>query len=189
MAYHPEIIFAEVPRLETSRLVLREIQAEDAEGLFSVYRDAAVGQYNRWKIMEDVEEAREKIALFRQHFEEGKRVRWGLVRKEDDVVIGDVAFVSFDARADLAEIGFNLARNHWRKGFMREAVEAVLQHGFTMYGLNRVQAQVVAANIGSTGLLKRMGFVKEGLLREGGNIRGEYVDLEIWGLLAKEFGR
>ena len=187
MAFDPAFIFAAVPVITTERLRLRELLPSDAPALFKIYSNATVGRFNRWKIMTEEAEAVAKIAWFREHFEEKKRVRWGLEWQESGEIVGDVVLLNFDERANSAEIGFNLGEAQWRKGLMREAVSAVLAHGFAHYDLHRVQALVVSENTASTGLLQRLGFQKEGYLREAGRIRGTYVDLEVWGLLAREW--
>lgn len=185
--FDPAKLFVTHPVLRTARLELREMVSTDAEGLFDVYGDAFVGRFNRWTALENVQGAAEKIAVFRQHFKERKRIRWGITPRETGRVIGDVAVVSFDHRAHRAELGFNLAQAHWRKGIMGEAVRAVIRHGFHEWGLNRFEAIVLPENAPCVALLQKLGFQRDGRIREGGKIDGKFVDVELWGLLRSEF--
>jgi ribosomal-protein-alanine N-acetyltransferase len=65
-----------------------------------------------------------------------------------------------------AEIGYDLEKASWKQGIMTEALRAMLQYGFGQMGLNRVEALVYVENEASIHLLERLGFQKEGLLRQ-----------------------
>lgn len=58
---------------------------------------------------------------------------------------------------DEAEIGWRVARRHWRQGFATEAAEALLRHGFETVGLRRVWADTMAVNAGSRGVMRKLG--------------------------------
>ena len=179
--------FSAFPLLETERLRLREFRESDAEGVFQVYGNPEVGRFNRWEVLQNQAEAVEKIRLFRRQYAEGLRLRWAIAVKDSDEVIGDIAFVMFDPRLAQGEMGFNLGAAHWGKGLMREAAEAVLGFGFGKMEMLRVSAIVLAENLPCLGLLKRLGFVREGVLRKAGMLKGEVRDLELLALLREDW--
>ena len=62
-------------------------------------------------------------------------------------------------------LGYDLARPHWNRGIMTEALTAVLPFGFEKMALNRIEALVITGNEASYRLLARLGFQQEGTLR------------------------
>jgi RimJ/RimL family protein N-acetyltransferase len=86
-----------------------------------------------------------------------------------------------------AEVGFALAKPAWRQGYMSEALRALLDHAFTVLDLNRVEADTDPRNLPSVRLLERLGFVREGLLRERWIVAGEASDAALYGLLRRDW--
>ena len=73
---------------------------------------------------------------------------------------------------------------------MTEALDAVIGFGFREVGLNRIQAVVMPGNEGSDKLLEKLGFRREGVLREYENWREKgYVDVVMFSLLRYEYER
>ena len=75
----------------------------------------------------------------------------------------------------------------WGKGFMKEALIAVLDFGFRKLGLHSFQANINPENERSGKLLKQLGFVKEAYFRENYYFNGKYLDSEIYSLLERDF--
>jgi ribosomal-protein-alanine N-acetyltransferase len=84
-------------------------------------------------------------------------------------------------------VGYELTRSAWGEGFMTEALSTVLRWGFRHMDLNRVEAQVHPDNEPSRALLRRLGFVEEGRMREAGYWQGQYHDLLQYSLLRRQF--
>ncbi|HHG83279.1 MAG TPA: N-acetyltransferase, partial [Bacteroidetes bacterium] len=184
-----EAAFAQQPVLETPRIKLRPLLDSDANDLFKVYGDGLIGEHNGWTTLDSFAKVADKIAAFQQQFIAHKRIRWGLELKETGCIVGDCAFVTFDPRGHLGEIGFNLAHEFWGKGLMREAVLAMIRYGFEEIGLNRIVGLVATENRRSLSLLQKLGFETEGYLRQGGWFRDRYRDMELSALLRDDFAR
>ncbi|KAL4427459.1 hypothetical protein ABPG77_000748 [Micractinium sp. CCAP 211/92] len=87
-----------------------------------------------------------------------------------------------------AELGFWLGRQHWRRGIASEAVAAVVCHGFTAHPhLHRIYAHCFAWNQGSQALLRKLGFVQDGRLRQAAFKDGQLVDELAFSLLRPEW--
>jgi RimJ/RimL family protein N-acetyltransferase len=86
-----------------------------------------------------------------------------------------------------AEIGYCLHSAHWKQGYMGEALAALIEYAFSVLQLRRLEADVDPANASSLRILERMGFRREGLLRERWNVGGVIADSVILGLLAREW--
>jgi ribosomal-protein-alanine N-acetyltransferase len=66
----------------------------------------------------------------------------------------------------MADIAYYLSKNYWNQGIMSEAAQEVVRFGFEELGLHRIQTTVLPENIHSLKILKKIGFVEEGLLRQ-----------------------
>jgi [ribosomal protein S5]-alanine N-acetyltransferase len=86
-----------------------------------------------------------------------------------------------------AELGYCLRSPFWRRGYMGEALAALIDYAFATLKLRRLEADVDPGNAGSVRLLERMGFTREGLLRERWNVGGQIGDSAFFGLLAREW--
>lgn len=178
-------LFKEQPILETERLRLRPLVFEDFEEVLEIYSDDVAGQFNCWTKIDSKKDSLLRIMQFHSQYNERQRIRWGITLKDTTEVIGDCAFVAFDFRADRAEIGFNLIRKHWNKGYMTEALTALLKWGFEM-SINRIEAVVSPDNAASRAVLKKLGFTEEALLRKLGKKDSEYFDCLMIALLKED---
>jgi ribosomal-protein-alanine N-acetyltransferase len=102
-------------------------------------------------------------------------------------VVGTIGFMAFSERHARAEMGYDLARETWGQGVATVAGQRVVQYGFEEMGLNRIEATVMAGNARSERVLEKLGFVREGLLRQYKYARGEFRDYAIFGLLRESW--
>lgn len=180
-----ETLFSTFPELETERLLLRQLQPEDAADLLRVFGDDEVTRYYDLYSYQSVDEAREMIDFFAESFELERGIRWGIARKQDNVIIGTCGYVWL--RRFRGEIGYELGRAHWRQGFMSEALDAILAFGFEALDLNRIEALVMLDNVASAGLLRGLGFEEEGVLREHDFFKERFHDMRCFSILRRDF--
>ncbi|GAA4344908.1 GNAT family protein [Flaviaesturariibacter amylovorans] len=111
-----------------------------------------------------------------------------LLPKGSDVAIGWCGFHTWYTDHARAEIGYVLTDETQRgKGYMSEALGAVLAYGFRELGLHRIEAFVGPGNTPSLRLMERHGFVREGLLREHYFTNGRHEHSVVFGLLRAEW--
>jgi len=111
-----------------------------------------------------------------------------------DIVVSAIARSDRRDRAiDLthrrAEIGYAQGRAYWGQGYMQEALKAVLNHAFEILNLHRIEADVDPRNAASVRTLERLGFQREGYLRERWQVNGEIQDAFYYGLLRPDWDR
>ncbi|OQY24324.1 MAG: hypothetical protein B6I35_01860 [Anaerolineaceae bacterium 4572_32.2] len=183
-----DCVFQVFPHLETERLVLRRLHLSDAKSLFAILADEEVTRFYDDEAFTEISQAREQLESWASGFDVRRCVRWGITLREDGNVIGTCGYYGFHGWHTRASIGYELARSHWRQGIMTEALGAVIEFGFREVGLNRIQAVVMPENEGSDKLLEKLGFRREGVLREYENW-GEkgYVDVSMFSLLRYEY--
>ncbi|MEQ1832836.1 MAG: GNAT family protein, partial [Candidatus Eisenbacteria bacterium] len=78
-------------------------------------------------------------------------------------------------------------RRHWGQGSLHEALTAVVGDAFGPLGLRRLEADIDPRNMASVRALERLGFAREGLLRERWVVADEISDSVLMGLLAREW--
>ena len=178
------------PRLETHRLILREMTLGDVEFYFHHFNNEKVVEGSCFPGPKTPEAAKEELELYCiRPFKDDKGIRWGIARKGSDELIGTCGFYDWNKTSHRAEIGYDLEPAHWREGIMTEALRAVLRYGFEEMGLNRIQAIIDSANVRSIKLVERLGFKKEGILRQNSYFRGRFRDEVCFSLLKEEWTR
>ena len=172
--------------LMTARLRLRALRQEDAPAFFAVWSDPDAMRYFSFPPMQSLEQAQARIASKLQSQQDGQSLTCVIEVRSSQEVIGDCCL--FDCRADQqrAEVGFCLNRRHWGYGYMNEAASVLIDYGFQQVGLRRLEADVDPNNLASIRLLERLGFQREGYLRERWMIAGETMDSLLYGLLRHE---
>lgn len=150
-----------LPALEAPRVRLRWLTERDVDALFAIFSDEVMMRYWSTTAMKQRSEAEELLGtctLFNIH------------------------------RANMrAEVGYCLGSAHWRQDYMGEALAALIDFAFATLAQRRLEADVDPKNPSSLRILDRMGFQREGLLRERWNVGGEIQDSVFLGLLAREW--
>jgi ribosomal-protein-alanine N-acetyltransferase len=173
--------------LHTARLLLRPFREGDEEALFAIYSDPQVSRYLPRGPWIDIASARERIAKDVAGMASGEYVRLAIVRREDGLVIGDCCLFEFNQQCRRAEIGYSQLRSEWGNGYVNEALRALVELAFTELDLNRIEADIDPRNEASGRSLERLGFVKEGHLRERWIVEGEVSDTGLYGLIRSDW--
>ena len=176
-----------LPEVRAERVKLRWLTEADVPSLFAVFSDPEVMRYWSSEPMADPGEAEALLDDIRAHFAAGTLFQWGVALTGDDRVVGTCTLSNLDGRNRRGEIGYALAREQWGKGLMGEALTALLDYAFTTLGLHRIEADVDPGNAASLRLLGRLGFRREGLLRERWLVGGRAHDSVMLGLLGREW--
>ncbi|WP_189644735.1 GNAT family N-acetyltransferase [Luteimonas gilva] len=174
------------PQLRGPRVRLRGPRREDADAVFALFSDPAVMRYWSRPPMIVRDEAAALIAEMQEAFAERDKLNWVVVDKRDEA-IGTCTLFRFDARHRHAELGYALRSDLWGQGLAREAASAALDWAFRTLRLHRVEADIDPRNEASRRILRRLGFVSEGVLRERFFVGDQATDSEVFGLLAEDW--
>lgn len=175
------------PVLVTERLVLREIARSDVPAIFALESDPVVMRYWSRLPMKEIAEAQEQVERSMGYFGSRDGLKWCLTRPGEDRLLGHASIFSFSEQSGRADIGYGLAREHWGQGLMHEALTAIVDYAFGPLGLRRLEADVAPGNAASLRSLERLGFTREGLLRERWQVGDTISDSVFFGLLAREW--
>lgn len=171
------------PELETERLILREIVEEDSEAIFACFSKDEVTKYYGQETLESLEQAKKFVEFFSKNFNEKRGIRWGIERKGTKGIIGTIGFNTWSPKHKRAEIGYEIHPKHWRKGYARESISKIIAYGFYELELTRIGAVVFIDNEASNHLLMKMGFQKEGVLKDYMYQNGVPYDTNVYSFL------
>lgn len=138
--------FTPFPKLDTERLQLRQITGEDENDLFLLRSDERVMRFLDRPMARSNEDAAELIQKINQSLQTNDGITWGISLKNDPVLIGTIGYWRIIKEHYRAEIGYMLRPAYHGKGFMQEAMTAVLEYGFQTMQLHSVEANVNPKN-------------------------------------------
>jgi [ribosomal protein S5]-alanine N-acetyltransferase len=176
-----------LPTLEAPRVRLRALTDRDIDALFAIFSDEVMMRFWSTLPMKERAEAERYLASIRSGFADQTLFQWGVERRDDGEVLGTCTLFNFHRASRRAELGYCLRSPWWGKGYMGEALAALIDYAFGTLRLRRLEADVDPGNAASLRILERMGFTREGLLRERWDIGGQIGDTVFLGLLDREW--
>jgi RimJ/RimL family protein N-acetyltransferase len=181
------VIALPTPTLRTARLLLRPFTDADTDAIFALGSNPRVLRYwdaPPWKARAQAERF---ILRCQQMAQEGSGARLAIERAADGQFIGWCTLMNWDPTYRSAMMGYCLDEPAWGQGFATEAAGALLQWAFNTLDLNRVQSEADTRNAASGRVLAKLGFLREGTLRENCIVDGEVSDSWVYGLLRREW--
>jgi ribosomal-protein-alanine N-acetyltransferase len=175
------------PRLETARLVLREIIPTDAEDLFHIFSDEETMRYWSCRPYTSVDQARGLIEGIAEATLAGAGIHWAITLRGDERLVGKCGYNEWRKAHRRGDISYIVAREQRGKGVVSEALGAMLDYGFDRMNLHSVEAGVTPGNDASARMLQRLGFRLEGHLRENFLTDRGFVDSLIYSLLRSDW--
>jgi ribosomal-protein-alanine N-acetyltransferase len=150
----------------TDRLILKNIGKEDTDFILSHFSDRDVTKYlYDTEPLTDISGANEIICSYLET-EPRSQNRWILVRKTDNEKIGTCGFHCWNRNEANVEIGYDLQREFWSKGYMQEALIEILNFAKGNMNVMKIEAHVYVENIKSINLLGKIGFKISGTKNE-----------------------
>lgn len=174
----------------TRRLIIREYAAPDVPVVQENVRDAAYWEHHAtdpptadkisalvlWAVQEQAIKPRLNYYL-------------AATRKDSGAVIGEAVLRITEPVQRQGEIGFGVARKHWKQGYATEMGQALLLAAFSSLKLHRLFAQCAPENKGSIRVLQKLGFAREGMLRDVSQARGKWWSSVIYSILEHEYAK
>ncbi len=179
--------FSRLPTLTTPRLILRPVRMSDAQDLYEYSRDPQVAQHVLWEAHRSIHQTRAYIRYLLRQYRNAAPGTFAIALRDGGKVIGTIGFMWVQHENRSAEVGYSLSRAYWNRGYMSEALRAVLDFGFTKLNLNRIEAQHECDNPASGHVMKNAGMRHEGTLRERIYNKGRYADVELYAIVRRDF--
>lgn len=163
------------------KFYLRDMRIEDAFDLFEIFSDSQSTKYwlTHCETIEDV-----KFMMKVEYLSYRQR---GLCAPSVVVVNKKVIGVcNFNEEFDgVARIGFILNRKYVGKGYMKKALQVLLDRGFYEYGYHRIEALVFCDNLKSKKTLESIGFIKEGTMRSYLRHQNRLHDIDLYAIVRR----
>lgn len=173
--------------IETSRLLLRPIALGDAANLHRVFSDPLTMRYVDFPPCSSLADTQKRVQFWMIPLPEW-HATWTLVERKTNTPIGIVTYHHRETANRRLEIGYILGRPYWRRGLMREAIEALIDYCFGTLAMHRIEVTVCPENEAAVGFTESLGFRREGgPLRDRSLVQGQYRDLLLYGLLARDW--
>lgn len=173
-------------KIETERLVLRAFNEDDSKALFDIFSDPEVMKYWNTPPWRSLDDAAAFINNSSDSMCDSRGMTLGVYKKHSGELLGKVMLFNYDKESKRAEIGFGISQRYWGKGIVSEAGTALIKFAFNTLGLRRIEAEIDPENVSSANVLERMGFIKEGLLRQRWEVSSVISDSALYGLLAED---
>ena len=138
-------------RIETERLILRPLTVADAEEVFLWAGDPVVNRYMPYPVHQSVEQTKQWLSTL------GDKDEFGFCLKETGQVIGSGS-IKYVEEYDAYELGYNLNRAFWGKGYATEAAKAMLQWAYEQRNARKFMARHVTKNTASGNVIRKCGF-------------------------------
>lgn len=179
-----------IKSVETNRLLLRELVADDFEDVFQIKSDEKVVKYLTWGPSNREYTLNSLLKQIAFQSEENRKIYVLAVElKSIKKVIGNALFMVKEDDFEIAEIGYFINSNFWKRGYGEEIVYALLDLGFRQLRMHRIYATCDTENFGSINLLKKVGFRLEGHFIKDLKLKGEWRDNYLFALLKEEFDK
>jgi ribosomal-protein-alanine N-acetyltransferase len=185
----PPVFSSPFPQLITERLLLREFTLSDVSAVFDILRRPEVNQWLETDPLQSLEAAQARLRSRMGLFRDGMGFRWAItLRQQPEQVIGSCGFFSVRRGTQTVECGYELHPDHWGKGIMSEALQAMSAFSFDPHNplpVHRIEALVAPGNAASIRLLEKLAFTCEGRRRQFGFWKGSYQDVLLYAFLGK----
>jgi ribosomal-protein-alanine N-acetyltransferase len=172
------------PVLKTDDFILRELTLDDIDAISSIWGTPQVSEsLSRGSMSHD--ESVEMLYVLRSLWENDAGIRWGVEMERK--LIGTCGFHNIKNSAKRGELGYELGYEYWGRGLMRKALRPVLDYGFNIMRFERIEAFINVDNERSAALLKKLGFVEEGILRDYAPSPKGLIDQRCLSLLKRDW--
>lgn len=176
-------------KIQTRRLLLREVLAGDLSAIHAINSLPEVDYYNTLGIPENLESTRKLVSDIIESQEATERIRYvfAILEAKGQTLIGLCGLVIGKPKYQNAELWYKLHPDYWNRGYATEATLGLLNFGFSELKLHRIEAGCATENIASIRVLEKSGFLKEGRTRKLLPIRGAWFDNFGYAILEEDF--
>lgn len=169
--------------IHTQRLLLRPFELKDVNDVFDYASDTEWSRFLPVPSPYTIKDAEEFVArnILRERDDEH-----GLAIELGGRVVGGIG-LRLEPPIAVGSLHYSLARDHWNQGLITEAAQAVIDWGFTDFGLEKVYSWADVENVGSWRVMEKIGMTREGTFRSHGVNRGVRQDFHYYGILRSEW--
>lgn len=175
--------------LETERLILRPVTANDAAAVFMYASNPNITEFTLFETHQTIDDSRWFVNDYRQsRYVNREPDPLAIVLKSDPLgsMVGALGAHWVSQSNGTMEMGYSIAEPYWGKGLMTEACRALVRYVFAEFAVERLQARVFVGNDASERVMAKLGFSREGVLRRTILRRGRWWDVAMWSMVRAE---
>ena len=176
-------IFSNIPTLHSKRITLRPMHSIDAEDMYDYAKREDVTKFLLWSPHPSVSYTRDYLRYIEGRYALGDFYDWAIIDLESRRMIGTCGFTKINTDHDSGEIGYVLHPDFWGTGYAVEAASCVMDFGFEMLGLHRIEARFMKGNAASLRVMEKLGMSFEGYHVDEIFVKGEYKTVGICALV------
>ncbi|MFR8732958.1 MAG: GNAT family N-acetyltransferase [Clostridium perfringens] len=183
-----EKVFLEFPIIETERFILKEIEEKHKNHFISLFSDEDIMKYSGTEVYDPEKQVEFYFKKVKLMYKEKKGIRWAIINKESEAFIGDIGLYNIDFYSNNTEIGYTIEKNFWGKGVASECIKAIENFAFEILDMNRIIDMIDSNNISSIKLSEKLGFNRDGILREHyyNKSKDEYINICVYSLIKSD---
>ncbi len=172
------------PILKTPEFLLRELTEGDLDAISSIWGSSKVAEKLSSGPL-SLEDSKQMLYVLRSLWDNDAGIRWGVER--EGCLIGTCGFHNLKKSCRRGELGYELDYEFWGRGYMAKALRPVIDYGFISMKFERIEAFLNVDNERSAGLLLKLGFKQEGVLRDYARTPKGLIDQLCFSLLHREW--
>ncbi len=177
--------------LTTERFVLRRFNRRDSEALWRAVADS-LPELSKWMPWAHPNYARDEAAAYirdsNQSWKEGRAYDFTIRTPNDpERHIGNVSIWQVSRLGRVAEIGYWIRTSDTSTGAATEVTRRMIDVGFHELSMHKINLRIAEGNRASERVAEKLGFSREGVLREELYIRDQWVDHTLYSLLEQEW--
>jgi RimJ/RimL family protein N-acetyltransferase len=178
----------QLPSLVGARVTLRELKLADAPALYDHLTTEDVARFISTP-PGDIEGFERFICWSQCERARGRGACYAVVPHGVSTAVGLFQLRCVDTSFATAEWGFAIGAAYWGTGCFTDAARMVVDFAIETIGVRRLEARSAVSNGRGNGALRKLGAVREGVLRQGFAKDGQAMDSTIWSILADEWRR
>lgn len=176
--------FSPFPILTTERLLLRQLALSDGPAVQRLRGNEEVMKYISRPLALTVQDAETWINIVAEGLAKNEGITWCICLKENPSEhIGTIGIWRIEKENHRGELGYMIEPVQQGKGLMQEALNTVVEYGFTTLLLHSIEAKIDPRNAASAALLIKTGFVQEAHFKESYLLRDQFVDTAVYSKL------
>lgn len=172
-------------RLEGASVILRELRADDIDGLAAILSDDRVTGWLSFDSRSRSEATGMLEGIIERSTQDPRYEYYlAVIQPPDDEVLGLCRLALGGAQA--AKLGFAIQADRWGRGLATDTAATMIDFGFRALGLRRITATIEPTNQASLAIAKKLGMSYEGRLRDHDFAHGDWHDSLLFSVLAHE---
>lgn len=173
----------EIPTLTGARITLRALNLNDAQNIFDYASNPAVAQYVFWSPHQTIADS----INFVKELTNSNELTWGIQLKDNPKIIGTCGFISFNNITKCLTIGYALNQDYWKQGYVKEALNLIIDYAFNHLDAIRIEGICVVDNIASEKTMLSCNMVFEGILHDNFVKDNEIFDTKIFAITKRNY--